>query len=788
MKKQRTWKISWAVCAAVFIGLGTLLQAQITIQTPVVRADDYRTVLLRWNAETGAVYQVESADALEAEGPQGLQWVIREPECASKGTNAEWLDVGDTRWIPRVLHPVFQPQRFFRVRKVGQATDAAPTISISLSQTNPISGWLSVTGAVSYATTNQQMSSVGVFVDGQRVHSRDSENFSVWINTTEWPNGQHEIYAVITTVDTGETITDDDTIATNNVIQGIGVSGSVLANFENYISQFFVAVPYFDPSQGQTQEITAVFAEDSYWRVTVVDYQDVAVRWFEGQGSSCYAAWDGNDQSGWPLPYGYYDYIIEAQPSQYGPLSLTGGGGGTAMKSAASSSGSGVAPAAPAADYKRTGAAMQFSRTNSGVRENLRIPSLNPPTPPLDETSLKLAAEEDEALFPSSAEEALLAGLTSYFVKGPPMPPERILTNGVWKTVPWEVVHGPHPPMEIQIPEATQEKFLQKLSGMLLGESAEVSQENGPQQADWGDAVYMTWTPLRFPGQLFMGFAGTVGIGFQGHHPNGNHFASPAGGVISGDTPPYGPLVISATIANWFSINMGLGGWRTSFYLGNDNLRPTNILYDAGRVGKYASSCDFGLYVGHMTAARNNSYLGATHAWLPLYNSDISTATYTWIALPRFDLGQIGRPDTLKWMALYGCNSLRQQDFNDMWTKFLLPMPPNMRLLLGSEEGVFIHPVFGSRFAANMHGWTTTNGVPMTIFEGWCDAAKAACTESAKSPKRWFTMGTRHMTTVHRTTLMGGSWNTLNDSIWGYGNHISYDWFDVNLRTQQVYP
>lgn len=378
-----------------------------------------------------------------------------------------------------------------------------------------------------------------------------------------------------------------------------------------------------------------------------------------------------------------------------------------------------------------------------------------------------------------------MAGLTSYFVKPPPMPHERILTNGVWKTVPWEAVHGPHPPFEIQISAETQEKFIQELSGMLIGGGV---QQNGPEDANWPDAVYTTSTPLRFPGSLFMGFAGTVGIGFQGHHPNGNHFASPAGGVISGDTPPYGPIVNSATIAGWFSINMGLGGWRTSFYLGNNNLRHTNILYAAGRVGKFASNCDFGLIVGHMTAARNSSSWGATHSWLPLYNSDVSTATYTWCALPQFDLGQIGRPDPLKWMALYGCNSLQQQDFTDMWTKFLLPMPPNMRLLLGAEEGVFIHPVFGSRFAANMHGWTTTNGAPMTIFEAWCDAARAADTQTAKSLKFRFTMGTRHMTTVHRTTLMGGSWNTLNDSIWGYGGNISYDWFDIDLRKQQVYP
>lgn len=341
--------------------------------------------------------------------------------------------------------------------------------------------------------------------------------------------------------------------------------------------------------------------------------------------------------------------------------------------------------------------------------------------------------------------------------------------------------------MEIQIPQETQEKYLQELSAMLTGESGDGPQQDGPQQ-NWPDAVYTTRTPLRFPGNLFMGHAGTVGIGFQGHHPGGNNFASPSGGVISIDTPPYGPLVSAPAIASWFSINMGLGGWRTSFYLGNNSLRPTNIVYAAGRAGKYASSCDFGFYVGHMTAARNSTSYGATHSWLPLYNSDVSTATYSWLGLPVFDLGQIGRPDPLKWMALYGCNSLRQQDYSDLWTKFLLPMPPNMRLLLGSEDGVFIHPIFGSRLATDLHGWTTTNGVPMNIPDAWYDAARAADTQTAKSWKWKLRMGTRNMTVVHRDISQGGSWRTINDSIWGYGSDISYDWFDVSFTSSQVYP
>jgi hypothetical protein len=187
-----------------------------------------------------------------------------------------------------------------------------------------------------------------------------------------------------------------------------------------------------------------------------------------------------------------------------------------------------------------------------------------------------------------------------------------------------------------------------------------------------------------------------------------------------------------------------------------------------------------------MTVARNNSPYGATHSWLPLYNSDISTTTYSWLALPQFDLGQIGRPDPLKWMAMYGCNSLRQQDFVDLWTKFLLPMPPNLRLLLGSETGVYIHPVFGSRFAANLHGWNS-GGNPMTIKEAWYDASAVAHTESAKTWRVWKRPGTTIMTVVYRDTTQGASWNTLNDKIWQWGTDISFDWFDVSLNSRTVY-
>jgi hypothetical protein len=142
-------------------------------------------------------------------------------------------------------------------------------------------------------------------------------------------------------------------------------------------------------------------------------------------------------------------------------------------------------------------------------------------------------------------------------------------------------------------------------------------------------------------------------------------------------------------------------------------------------------------------------------------------------------------------MAFYGCNALKERDYSDLWTKFLLPMPPNLRLILGSEEGVFIDPRFGPLFADNLNGWTTQDGSPMTIFAAWCDAAAYAF---AKESEKWWkhnflynAIGTRHMTAVYRDTTQGASWNTINDSIWHWGTDISFDWFDVSFTKVQVY-
>jgi hypothetical protein len=301
-----------------FAGLHSQAQTNIIIKSPVV-ADDH-TMKIRWNAETGAVYQVESADSLTDIGSQGFQWIIRESDCPSKGTNAEWMDVGDSQWIPRILPPRFQPMRFYRVTKIKQATlTPPPAVTLQLDQSNVANGFITATLNLTYADTNQSVSSVKLFVDGQEIYTTTDESSSTYINSCEWPNGQHEIYAVATTVDYGETLPDsDDETVTNAANFAIGVSPSQSVTFSNYISEFFVSIPFFDPAVGQMQEVVATFPEDTCWNLYVLDSTYTPVRQFSGDSSTLYVAWDGTDGNGNQLPYGFYDYYIQARPSQFG--------------------------------------------------------------------------------------------------------------------------------------------------------------------------------------------------------------------------------------------------------------------------------------------------------------------------------------------------------------------------------------------------------------------------------------------------------------------------------------
>ncbi|MGH7953391.1 MAG: DUF6345 domain-containing protein, partial [Limisphaerales bacterium] len=144
----------------------------------------------------------------------------------------------------------------------------------------------------------------------------------------------------------------------------------------------------------------------------------------------------------------------------------------------------------------------------------------------------------------------------------------------------------------------------------------------------------------------------------------------------------------------------------------------------------------------------------------------------------------------LKWMCLYGCNSLRLNDVNDMWTKFLLPMPPNIHVLLGSDSKVYIVASFGSQFADDLNGVSSASGgSPMTLISSWYDAGKVAHQAAAHSRNPFKRPGTVVLSAAFRDSdYESGEPGTASDTIWNYPSDYNVDWTAIDWQSQQVYP
>ncbi len=193
--------------------------------------------------------------------------------------------------------------------------------------------------------------------------------------------------------------------------------------------------------------------------------------------------------------------------------------------------------------------------------------------------------------------------------------------------------------------------------------------------------------------------------------------------------------------------------------------------------------------------AVDNSPFAASHSYYPFWNPPPPVPggmprSYDWIALPEMDFGQsvsiLGGNPPLLWMGLYGCNSLRINDVNDLWTKFLLPFPGNVRVLLGSDTAVYIHPAMGSSFGNNVTG----SGNPanaMSIIDAWYNAGGVAHRAAATTRNPFKRPGTTRLTAVFRTSD-GFSDSTYPDTIYSFSPFIDPDWALIDWESQQVYP
>jgi hypothetical protein len=292
--------------ACVVLGLAGPGMIRVHAQTPpfavtTIQRNADNTVTLKWNSELGKWYQLEYS-------PDLVTWQILNELVVSQGTASMSADVGRYDLTPKLKRP-FQPgetRRFWRVRETGANQGTAPTITI----TSPINND-TMSGVVEVDVTTAGPSEVGLvslYVDGELFEEQAGPTATFTLNTSEWANGVHQIYAMGSDSRGG---TDTTPSSSSQPSTNYGVSSTLNLTFDNFVSAFFFSEHYFRPELGETQTVSAKFKQSANWTLTIDNSSGATVFTTTGSGSSVSYTWDGRDGSGNLVPFDAYSYRID---------------------------------------------------------------------------------------------------------------------------------------------------------------------------------------------------------------------------------------------------------------------------------------------------------------------------------------------------------------------------------------------------------------------------------------------------------------------------------------------
>jgi hypothetical protein len=619
----------WAFTTNLFALINT------NLQFTAVAATDEHAIRLTWASTNGELYEIDEADQLNTNTDGTTVWNKLYDNYPSQGTNTFWLDTGNYNLAPQILHPKYMPMRFYRIVDLGaDTTSDEPTVSISSPTSNTaVSDELTVT--VIAATDQPVLSGTKLYVDGQEMRMADSitnwtdgstnyETDTYSINTCEWLNRTHVLFASAE-CESGYAVEPNSGAVTS----GHGVSPFVSVLFSNLVEGISFSQPSFDPSSGQTQQVSAVFANNSDWTLNIVDVYSNVVQTASGSGTSMLYNWDGTS-NGANLPNGIYYYYISAQTNGQAYMSMASGGSSSMLSSASALSAAPVEPTelwalppdsstppAPLAIYPpgfNTNGFTIFEATSSEVQA-------------LTEAVL---AEDKPA---TMAKSSMLASSDS--------------GGG---------------------------SFSPNASG---GGSSASSQNSSP-------------TPQRSPNNPVRGLAGTFGIAYDTYGANGtNDVGVPPlpnqpglpGSYIQMESfsanasLSYGPRPQHTAEATAFIGAMTFYGWSNPLNKADGQLN----INDLRGSGTPFNNVNMGVFMGHGTYGNTQDYMaGLCKQMYFVVTSSSGSGQY--LRFSEMNLGGSGT-NGLKWMVLDPCNSLYHANWNSMQSRGIYPYNSNLHLI-----------------------------------------------------------------------------------------------------------
>ena len=609
------------------------------------KVGDERAPVLTWQSESNAIYRIDYAGVV---ANTNTQWKLLYDDYPSHGTNTFWMDSGYSAALTEIPHPKRMGTRFYRVVKTGTNTAAPPYVRVTSPASNDV-----LTGEITVsvmATTSLAAVSFRLFVDGQEQYpSEDGTNFV--INTCEWANGPHVMYAVAKADSELGGVFGTRPAFT----RGKAVSPYIPIIFDNYVSQLYFTEPFFEPTLGQTQTVTAVFAQYSSWAAKVLNEDSNVVHTVTNSGYTMRFDWDGTGDGGTNLPNGVYYVLVEAAQVT-APAPGSGGGGA------------------------------------------------NDPLPGPGGTSMQAGeqGQKSVAWYPTSPIQAALAGWDSYYLVPPPMPPVKI--EGKWYS--WEALYGPITP--VQVPLGTT--FLQNLANKLTAQSETMMTANAAAGAGAGAAMGPTKPPVK----PIKGSVGTFGVAYIQYLPNGaSGLAAPSSGLVfplqtkisletgnQNTTWTFNPISQFKALSEGFANKMKSKGWKASFIKANDEVRVQDLKKTSLGGSNIFNTVNLGFFMSHGAYGNSLDYTSEAsqsyQTYFPIWTS--TNNVNNWIRFSEFHFGSTN----LKWMAFLACNTLRDANYDSMNNRGVLPFDDKLHLFCSGKTILYAGNDVGFYFAKHM--------------------------------------------------------------------------------------
>jgi hypothetical protein len=611
-----------------------------TTNPPVFLGSSFDTagaIGLQWASQSNLVYRIDYADTLVN---SNTQWNILYEDFPSQGTNTIWKDGGREFAFPkRIPHPNDTQKRFYRVALTGTNSGVQPQVAV-LSPTNGsvLSDYTSVSVGV---TSVMSVVAIRLFVDGQEAGFQLYPATNFIINTAQFPNGPHRLFAVAETMDGAET-TVEATAVTNNFT----ASPFNNVTFDNFISDFRGSALFVEPTNNETITFKANFAAYSDWTLTISNSSAVTVRTTSGTGNNMAFAWDGRGQTSNSLAADFYSATLSAMTS-----------------------------------------------TNVPQQDP---PSTNPP-PSFNGAQQATVDGGNDALawYPTDASGAIMAGWGYYLVPPPPLPPKLAEELGPQPWLPVLVRGTLSREMSVNSVQT---------SGAEGGPLAAAAAGGGTTTLIPPIVVHNFGTMgIAYQGHHpRTGFSASSrpanGIGgrVRLNNPNNDSITGAWGPLKAcwriatgfGQTMEQSGYQLGWGRAN---DNITAADLRGSQYGGSNQFNKYTIGLLVGH----------GVFGADVSQGIDFAVAGGTKlTYFPIYKTGVNS--YDWVKFNEFKFGTSG--SALRWMNILSCNNMIDHCYDDMYDKGVLPIGNNLHLLCGSASTVYIVSSFGLQYGSALGG------------------------------------------------------------------------------------